>query len=145
MTKQSILYLLFALLLSVVSTTYAEYAPSKVVYDVTSSDPLDLTNILDRVSLLQNLYGNNSFDSKIVIVIHEGTIPLFAKTSAKYSHLMQRAKSLTFGEVIEFRLCITSAKLQGYAANDFHDFIVMVPMADAEIIMLQNDGYAYLR
>ncbi|MES9986613.1 MAG: hypothetical protein ABW077_01775 [Candidatus Thiodiazotropha endolucinida] len=145
MDKQSILYLLLALLLSVVSITHAEYAPSKVVYDVTSSDPLDLTNILDRVSLLQNLYGNNSFDSKIVIVIHEGTIPLFAKTSAKYSHLMQRAKSLTFGEVIEFRLCITSAKLQGYAANDFHDFIVMVPMADAEIIMLQNDGYAYLR
>ncbi|MCU7942146.1 MAG: DsrE family protein [Candidatus Thiodiazotropha sp. (ex Cardiolucina cf. quadrata)] len=145
MTKKLILYLLLAFLLSMVSTTHAEYAASKVVYDVTSSDPLDLTNILDRVSLLQNLYGNNSFDSKIVIVIHEGTIPLFVKTSAKYSHLMQRAKSLTFGEVIEFRLCTTSAKLQGYAANDFHEFIAMVPMADAEIIMLQNNGYAYLR
>ncbi|MEW7974922.1 MAG: hypothetical protein AB2798_12580 [Candidatus Thiodiazotropha endolucinida] len=145
MVKQSIFYLLLALSLSVASTTHAEYAPSKVVYDVTSSDPLDLTNILDRVSLLQNLYGNNSFDSKIVIVIHEGTIPLFAKNFAKYSDLMQRAESLTFGEIIEFRLCITSAKLQGYAATDFHEFIAMVPMADAEIIMLQNNGYAYLR
>ncbi|MES9924426.1 MAG: DsrE family protein [Candidatus Thiodiazotropha endolucinida] len=145
MPKQLILYLLLALFLSVVSTTHAEYAPSRVVYDVTSSDPLDLKNILDRVSLLQNLYGNNSFDSKIVIVIHEGTIPLFTKTTAKYADLMQRAKSLTYGEVIEFRLCTTSAKLQGYPANDFHEFITMVPMADAEIIMLQNNGYAYLR
>ncbi|MEW8691895.1 MAG: hypothetical protein AB2535_12450 [Candidatus Thiodiazotropha endolucinida] len=145
MVKQSILYLLLVLFLSVASTIHAEYAPSRVVYDVTSSDPLDLTNILDRVSLLQNLYGNNSFDSKIVIVIHEGTIPLFAKSMAKYSDLMQRAKSLTFGEIIEFRLCTTSAKLQGYAANDFHEFVAMVSMADAEIIMLQNNGYAYLR
>ncbi|MBT3041588.1 MAG: DsrE family protein [Candidatus Thiodiazotropha sp. (ex Codakia orbicularis)] len=145
MIKQLILNLLPALFLFVVATTHAEYAPSKAVYDVTSSDPLNLTNILDRVSLLQNLYGNNSFDSKIVIVIHEGTIPIFAKTKAEYSGLMQRAKSLTFGEIIEFRLCITSAKLQGYTANDFHEFVAMVPMADAEIIMLQNNGYAYLR
>jgi len=48
------------------------------------------------------------------------------------------------GEVIQFRLCQASAKMQGYSRRDFEDFIKLVPMADAEIVRLQHGGYAYL-
>jgi intracellular sulfur oxidation DsrE/DsrF family protein len=34
--------------------------------------------------------------------------------------------------------------MQGYGRGDFEGFIELVPMADAEIVRLQSDGYAYL-
>ena len=59
--------------------------------------------------------------------------------------LMDRVHSLTLAEVIDFRLCRASARIQGYEDDDFPGFVTMVPMADAEIVRLQQEGYAYLR
>ena len=118
--------------------------PSKVVYDVSNADPDELNRLLDRASLLQIMYGNDPFDASIVLVVHEGAIPLFVKTNDKHGQLMQRAVSLTAGEIIEFRLCGASARMQGFGESNFHEFVTMVPMADAEIVQLQQDGYAYL-
>lgn len=122
------------------------YAPAKVVYDVSSPKPEDLTHILDRVSMLQNVYDNNSFEASIILVIHEGAIPLFAKSSDKFQdELMVRANSLTMGDIIQLRVCRASAKLQGFKTGDFQAFIQVVPMADAEIVELQHQGYAYIK
>lgn len=122
------------------------YAPTKVVYDVFSGSESKLANIIDRVSMLQNLYGVNPFDASIVVVIHGDAIPIFATRNLdKYENLMRRVHSLTLSEVIEFRLCGASAKVRGYNAQDFHGFVSVVPMADAEIVRLQHDGYAYMQ
>lgn len=123
------------------------YTPSKVVYDVSSHEPVVLENILNRISLLQNIYGNNPFEASIVVVVHEGAIPLFKSNNKQHnlSHLMDRARSLTMGEIIQFKICEASARIQKIAGKDLHDFTAMVPMADAEIVMLQQKGYAYLR
>ena len=58
---------------------------------------------------------------------------------------MQRARGLSLGEMIEFRICEASAKQQGIGANDLHNFVILVPMADAELVQLQTQGYAYLK
>jgi intracellular sulfur oxidation DsrE/DsrF family protein len=122
------------------------YTPAKVVYDVTTPDKKALNHIVDRASLLQNIYGSDPFEASIVFVVHESAIPFFANVNANVNkEFILRAKSLTLGEVIEFRICSASAKMQGFAHEDFPDFVKMVPMADAEIIMLQRQGYAYLR
>jgi intracellular sulfur oxidation DsrE/DsrF family protein len=55
------------------------------------------------------------------------------------------AASLIASEVIQFRMCGASAKIQGYTAKDIHGFVTLVPMADAEIVRLQADGYAYMQ
>lgn len=121
------------------------YAPAKVVYDVSSPDPKAMGHILDRVSMLQNIYQNDPFEASIVLVIHEGAIPLFGnKDKNRYLDLMLRARSLSLGEIIDFRVCQASAKMQGYKKSDIQDFVSMVPMADAEIVQLQHQGYAYL-
>jgi intracellular sulfur oxidation DsrE/DsrF family protein len=122
------------------------YAPSKVVYDISTPDPEALGLIFDRVNMLQNIYQNDSFEASIVLVIHEDAIPLFgANDKTMQPELMQRARSLSLGEIIKFRVCKASAAMQGFKKNDLQDFIVMVPMADAEIVKLQQEGYAYLR
>ncbi len=121
------------------------YTPAKVVYDLSSPDPEVLGHLFDRVSLLQNLYGNDPLEASIIIVVHEGAIPLFVRRERSASHeLMRRASSLTMGEIIEIRLCGASARMQGFGEADFPDFVTLVPMADAELVRLQSDGYAYL-
>lgn len=134
-------------LLAVLSVTAArsEYKPSKVVYDVSTASAEELGKILDRVNLLQITYGNDPFEASIILVIHEGAIPLFARANNQYNTIMQRAESLTMAEIIEFRICSASARMQGFNEQDFHQFTTMVPMADAEIVKLQMNGYAYLR
>jgi hypothetical protein len=48
------------------------------------------------------------------------------------------------GGTIEFRMCKLAAKGQGYNPNDIHSFVSMVPMGDAEIVKLQQEGFAYM-
>ena len=140
------LYLLVAFAAMVNAEGQVAYAPAKVVYDLSSPDPKALEHILDRASMLQNIYQNDPFEASIVFVIHEGAIPLFGNNEKnQYPELMLRARSLSMGEVIQFRVCKASASMQGYKKADIQDFVSMVPMADAEIVRLQHEGYAYLR
>lgn len=123
------------------------YAPQKVLYDLTAGSEKKINNVLDRASLLNKLYDNDPFDASIVIIIHGPAIPFFANNQyEKYKALMQRAKDLELATRIEYRMCQASAKMQGFSPADIHGFVTMVPMADAEIIKLQNEeGYAYMR
>jgi len=104
------------------------YRPSRVVYDFSNPDPIVLGQMLDRASLLQKIYQNDVFESSIVFVIHEGAVPLFVKDVASpFQEMMQRAKSLVLGEIIQFRICKASAVMQGFEENDLQDFVKMVP------------------
>lgn len=119
---------------------------NKAVYDLTSNDITQIHHTLDRISLLQNIYGNDPFAVSIIVVVHETSIPLFARsTQKKYQELVSRTNNLVMGEIIEFRLCGTSARILGYTTKDSEKFIIIVPMEDAEIIALQHAGYAYLK
>jgi uncharacterized protein len=123
-----------------------KYKPNKVLYDLTSGDKNKISNVLDRVGYLYKLYGSDIFDSSIVVVIHGDAIPFFAIDNfKKYEDIMRRAQSLTSGTSIEFRMCRAAAKKLGYDPGDIHGFVSMVPMADAEIIRLEHEGYAYIQ
>jgi intracellular sulfur oxidation DsrE/DsrF family protein len=123
-----------------------QYAPAKVLYDVDKGGMGDIKNLLDRVSYLNTLYAADPFESSIVIVIHGEAIPFFAvRDIEKYRELMARAQSLTQSGMIEFRMCRAAAAILGYRPADIHGFVKMVPMADAEIVRLQKEGYAYMR
>ncbi|MCP4299071.1 MAG: hypothetical protein GY783_00675 [Gammaproteobacteria bacterium] len=145
MSIQRLVSILLLFLVCGVAAAESGYTPSKVVYDVSTADAGELNSLLDRASLLQIMYGNDPFDTSIVLVVHEGAIPLFAGADDDSGQLMQRAQSLTAAEIIQFRLCRVSARLQGFTERDFPGFVTVVPMADAEIVQLQREGYAYLR
>ena len=124
-----------------------EYAPHKVLYDVSAGSMEQFEGVLDRASYLNNVYGADPFDASIVLVLHGGEIDFFAlENHDRYRELMRRAQSLTVGGIIEFRMCRIAARGHGYAPKDIHGFVKMVPMADAEIVRLQQEeGYAYMR
>lgn len=144
MTMRSLALLLLLLVGNSYAADQPGYKPAKVVYDVASPSARHLKNVFDRISMLQGLYHNDPIDASIVVVVHEGAIPLFSKRR-KLKTLMARAQSFSSGDVIKFRICRASARMQGYSEKDFPGFIKMVPMADAEIIKLQHQGYAYMR
>lgn len=123
------------------------YAPQKALYDVASRSLDDFENVLDRVSYLNTLYNADPFSSSIVLVLHGDEIDFFARSGyATHGELMQRAHSLTLSGPIEFRMCRVAARSRGYEPDDIHGFVTMVPMADAEIVRLQQEeGYAYMR
>lgn len=158
-----ILFRLAVLLFAVISIPYSraddsapwgrasleniDYAPHKVVYNVAVSSVESMTHVLDVVSYLNNVYHADPFDASIVMVLHGDEIPFFAvKNTARYHDLMVRAQSLTVGGVIEFRMCRVAAKGHGFEPEDIQGFVKVVPMADAEIVRLQQEeGYAYMR
>ena len=125
----------------------AEYSPQRVVYDVAVSDSAALSRVLDRASYLNNLYQADPFAASIVLVLHGDEIPLFAIANyGKYKELMTRAQSLTVGGAIEIRMCRIAARGHGFDPEDIHGFVQIIPMADAEIVRLQQeDGYAYMQ
>jgi intracellular sulfur oxidation DsrE/DsrF family protein len=122
------------------------YSKQKVVYDVAVKTVAQLENVLDRASYLSALNEADPFDSKIVIVLHGDEIGFFAvRNSEKYRELMVRAQSLTVGGIIDIRMCRVAAHRRGFEPPDIHGFVTMVPMADAEIIDLQKQGFAYMQ
>jgi intracellular sulfur oxidation DsrE/DsrF family protein len=122
-----------------------KYKPNKVLYDLTSGNKNDIVSVLDRISYLNKLYESDTFDSSIIVIVHGNAIPFFAINKFKnYQDIMRRAQSLTVDTSIEFRMCRAAARLLNYQPKDIHGFVKMVPMADAEIIRLQHDNYAYL-
>ncbi|MDZ7753415.1 MAG: hypothetical protein U5S82_17665 [Gammaproteobacteria bacterium] len=124
-----------------------DYAPQKVVYDVAVGSVGAMESVLDRVSYLNNLYQADPFEASIVVVLHGDEIPFFAvENMTRHGELMRRAHSLTLAGPIEFRMCAVAARGHGYEPGDIHGFVIMVPMADGEIIKLQReDDYAYMR
>ena len=125
----------------------ADLCAAKAVYDVAVSNTEELEGVIDRVSFLSNLYQANPFDSAIAVVLHGDEIPMFAtRNLRKYCELMERAHCLTQAGPIKFHMCVVAARSRGYKSKDIHDFVKMVPMADAEIVKLQREnGYAYMR
>ncbi|WP_232199376.1 DsrE family protein [Thioalkalivibrio thiocyanodenitrificans] len=86
------------------------------------------------------------FDHKIEVVIHGDAIPHFAVVHyTENRELMIRAHSLSVGDIVEYRLCGAAARMRGFEASDFHGFVNVVPMADAEIVELQKQGFAYMQ
>lgn len=128
-------------------TLEREYKDQKVVYDVAAKSVAEFNGVLDRVSYLSQLNGPDPFTNSIVLVLHGDELNYFAiKNYAKYRDLMERAQSLTVGEVIHFRVCAAAARARGLKAGDLHGFVQVVPMADAEIVRLQREeGHAYMR
>lgn len=124
-----------------------EYAPQKVVYDVAATSLPAFERVLDRASYLSKVYHADPFSASIVLVLHGDEINYFAiKNYTKYEELMRRAQSLTIGGVIKIRMCEIAARGHGYAPEDIHGFVELVPMADAEIVRLQTEeGYAYMQ
>ncbi len=122
------------------------YKPQKVIFNVTTGNKAELKHILSRIAYLYKIEGSSPMDGSIIIILHGQSIPFFViKHFPENEVIMQQAHSLTVGTPIEFRMCRAAAKSFGYKPKDIDGFVRMVPMADAEIVRLEHQGYAYMQ
>ncbi len=129
------------------NVTPTEYKPQKVVYDVHVKTVEAVESVLDRASYLSTITGADPFEQSIVLVLHGAELNFFAiENYKKYKELVHRAQSLVDSEALVIKMCKIAAQGQGFAPEDIHGFIEMVPMGDAEIIRLQyEEAHAYMQ
>lgn len=80
------------------------------------------------------------------ILVSAAVFHLSISNLPKYEALMRRAQIFAVGDTLKFRLCEAVARLRGFEPRDFHGFIEVVPMAEADSGRLQaKEGHACLR
>ena len=125
------------------------YAPAKVMFEFYLDDPQKIGSALYWVRSLMNPlqaapYNYSPEDLSVVVVIHGTEIVTVAKKNeAKYQEAVDRMRYYAdFG--VSFKVCGQAAEDYGYAVEDFHDFIEVVPNAITELAHWQQQGYALI-
>lgn len=146
----ALLFLLVpAVCLAGARVTFPPYPPPKVVYDFYLDDPAKMGAALYWLRALvnplsQEPYGYAPEEMSIRVVIHGAEIVTVAKKNYdKYREVVERMRY--YAQLgVEFKVCALAAADYDYAAEDFDDFVELVPSAFAELAYWQQQGYALI-
>jgi uncharacterized protein len=117
----------------------------KVVWDFNFTDPKAVGIVFNFVNALLGAtaeFGPHEIDPiKVVIVSHGPELVVFAKKNyEKYKDIADRAASLAkLG--VKFEICRNAATFLGFAAEDLHGFVTLVPPAPYALAYWQAKGY----
>lgn len=128
---------------------FAPYGTAKVdlhpmpvtntVWDVNYDDPRRL-NIL--YGFIKSTWKETR--GKVVVVTHGPELRAFAKENyEQYQGEVDRMAELA-KDGVEFKMCNDAMKAAGFAAEDMHGFITVVPSGFPELVLWQSRGYQYV-
>lgn len=125
------------------------YSEQKVVFDFYFDDPEKINAALYWIRSLMNPLMDAPYDIApemldIKVVIH-GTeiVTLARKNHEKYRDAVERMRYYaSLG--VQFRVCGIAAHDYGYKADDFYDFVEVIPSAITELAHWQLQGYALI-
>ena len=118
----------------------------RVVWDFNFSDPRSVNIIFNNVNALLRAtheFGPNEVDPlKVVIVSHGPEVVVFARQNyAKYKEIVDRAASLA-KQGVRFEICRNAAAAEGFAPEDLHGFVTVVPAGPYALAYWQAKGYS---
>jgi intracellular sulfur oxidation DsrE/DsrF family protein len=125
------------------------YGEQKVVFDFYFDDPAKINSALYWIRslinpLMEEPYGIAPEFLNIKVVIHGTEIVTVArKNYEQYQDAVERMRYYS-SLGVEFKVCGLAAHDYGYATDDFHEFIEVVPSAITELAHWQLQGYALL-
>jgi hypothetical protein len=125
------------------------YEEQSAVFDFYFDDPGKINSALYWVRALINPlmdepYGYAPEFLNLVVVIH-GTeiVTLVEHNYDKYEDAVERMRY--YAQLgVKFKICGLAAEDYGYSAEDFYDFVEMVPSAFPELVHWQSKGYALI-
>jgi len=87
-------------------------------------------------------FGPHELDPlKIVVVSHGPELVVFAKKNyAKYKDIVDRAASMT-KQGVRIEICRNAAAAQGFAPEDLHGFVTVIPAGPYALAYWQAKGY----
>lgn len=117
----------------------------KSVWDFNFVDPKAVGVVFNNMSALIRAtadFGPHELDPlKIVVVSHGPEIVVFAKKNyAKYKDIVDRAASMS-KQGVRFEICRNAAGAQGFAPEDLHGFVTVVPAGPYALAYWQAKGY----
>jgi intracellular sulfur oxidation DsrE/DsrF family protein len=109
------------------------------VFDVNYEDPQALNTLYNFVRNTQRVTKG-----KVVVVSHGPELRAFAKENyLKYQSAMDKMAELA-KEGVEFKMCFNAMKAAGFAPEDMHGFVTVVPAGFPEVAYWQGKGYKYI-
>ncbi|MBI3523738.1 MAG: DsrE family protein [Betaproteobacteria bacterium] len=109
------------------------------VFDVSYDDPQKLAILYDFI-----VHTKAVTRGKIVVVSHGPELKAFAKENyARYRVIVDKFATLT-SQGVAFHMCGNALKVAGYAPQDMHGFITVVPSGFADIAYYEYKGYQYI-
>src|SRR5215475_9756143 len=103
----------------------------KVVWDFNFTDPKAVGIVLNNMGALLKAthdFGPHEIEPlKVVVVTHGPELVVFAKKNyTKYKDIVDRAASFA-QQGVRFEACRNAAAAQGFAPEDLHGFVTVVP------------------
>jgi intracellular sulfur oxidation DsrE/DsrF family protein len=123
----------------------ADLKQLKIVWDFNFIDPKAVGIVFNFInSFMRSVseHGPHEIEPfKVVIVSHGPELVVFArKNYEKYKEIVDRAASLA-KQGIRFEICGLAARFQGFAPEDLHGFVTVVPAAPYALAYWQSKGY----
>ena len=150
MPLSALRWLLLSLILPLAGTVAAEDAAQagdqsmhRVVYQCSEPGPDAYTHLLFSVAELKEKHGDNI---DIVVTCLGPGIHLLAKRPQREvpEHALDKMQYLDLAGV-KFHACGNTMHTLGWTAADMHDFVKVVPIGAEDLMLLQEQGYAYLK
>jgi len=118
----------------------------KAVWDFNFVDPKAVGLALNNIAALLKAtadFGPHEVDPlRVVVVTHGPELAVFAKANyAKYKEIVDRAAAFS-QQGVRFEACRNAAAAQGFAPDDFHGFVNLVPAGPYALAYWQAKGYS---
>lgn len=118
----------------------------KVVWDFNFADPKAVGIVFNNLAALLKAtaeFGPHEMEPiKVVIVSHGPEIVVFAKKNyEKYKAIVDRAESFS-KQGVKFEICRNAAAAEGFAPEDLHGFVTVVPAGPYALAYWQAKGYS---
>lgn len=125
-----------------------EMEPLKVAWDFNFDNPEEVHRALNPIVFAINVnaeHGPVSLDPmENVVVSHGGEAVIWAKKNYEhFKDVIDRARRMhEMG--VRFEVCNVVAQAHGFEADDFYDFVNVVPTGSYALVYWGNKGYAVI-
>jgi intracellular sulfur oxidation DsrE/DsrF family protein len=139
MTKQVLLLVCASLLARpALAQSESQPKPYKVVFDLTSRDPLDQQAVLRWIHEISSLTPKTQIE--VVMYARGLELVMPQKTTA-----LADVKEAMSNAHVSFKVCAMAMKNQKVEKTDLLPEVVVVPDGIAEIVAKQREGWGYIK
>lgn len=117
---------------------FAQKAPYKVIFDLTSKDPANHQAVLRQVRSIME----SRPDAKLEVAIYSEGIDMVSKEKSTFS---KDIEDLINEKKVTFKVCGATLKRKNMDENQLISGVKVVPDAIYEIISRQKEGWGYIK
>ena len=118
--------------------SFAQNAPAKIVFDITSKDTLAHQTVIRHVKGMAEAYPNVQLE----VVIYGGALGMVMTDKSTEAKKIQE---LTKNKNVSFRVCEQTMKRYSVTKNQLLPGVATVPDAILEIVQKQSEGWGYIK